>query len=385
MIEQDLKAGTGFASHTYTVQREYSGEVIKAVKIVNFFSEKTIQIKQVSFSDSKSEPRTVDLSVSGNYVLDGSGIDNSFSRGQGILSVKLPQYQGIIFPAPDGIGAKYSVTIVYNHELNDMNVYVFDNKYTDGKGAEAIGQHEVAPLGGFPSGVCGACLIMCNEDKVGGESYQSILREWGTNTNKMINASGFDPYKMYYYYRTDNYDVVEAGKPIPKEYIYKSKDNIQASYTLNTTSLISGKPIYLKGKIKNKVFYLDDSIYSQEIEKINDGFVYIFVGMASTGGETTSTFSLASEHPIYVYKDGHIMSYSEDGGGTMIQEPYFEFYTKNADKDIATKMLVIDKNKDGRDFYPIDLANYSINDYTYDIMLSRKNNEYQVKILDRRG
>lgn len=78
------------------------------------------------------------------------------------------------------------------------------------------------------------------------------------------------------------------------------------SYNLNST-LTSYLPLYWKGKVKSDgLFYFDQasytSWYTQALPTKEDGFVYIYVGWAST----TTAFFIVPNHPAYEFKNGSI-------------------------------------------------------------------------------
>ena len=56
-------------------------------------------------------------------------------------------------------------------------------------------------------------------------------------------------------------------------------------------------------------------------------------------------------------------------------DPYFELFTKN-------KMIIVDKDKDGKNFVNINADQYGFNHYSYDIILSRTDNQINIGIKD---
>lgn len=88
------------------------------------------------------QPVTLDLTKPSTYVADGAGVTSTYDAAKGCLSVVVPQYQGIIFKAPDDGKTYKNIKVTYTSD-SQINAYLFDGAMTTGTGQTAPGQHEV--------------------------------------------------------------------------------------------------------------------------------------------------------------------------------------------------------------------------------------------------
>ena len=84
-----------------------------------------------------------------------------------------------------------------------------------------------------------------------------------------------------------------------------------------------------------------------------------------------NTEGLSPESPASVT----ITSIEFTGSSLGFFDPYFELFTKN-------KMIIIDKDKNGKSFVNINADKYDFSHYSYDIMLSRTDNQINIRIKD---
>lgn len=138
-----------------------------------------------------------------------------------------------------------------------------------------------------------------------GVSFQSLTTTSGTGSSKTKNPTGFMPYEVYYYSSSSN---ISAGALTSNNAIYDAFEVFDARYTFNCgTSLVTNKPIYIKGTIANGLFYLSDDMYSQALPTSEDGYYYIYLG------DVYGTYqcNLSANNPIYYYKNGRICTFSD--------------------------------------------------------------------------
>lgn len=84
-----------------------------------------------------------------------------------------------------------------------------------------------------------------------------------------------------------------------------------------------------------------------------------------------NTEGLSPESPASVTITSIVFTGSFSG----LFDPYFELYTKN-------KMIIVDKDKDGKSFVNINADKYDFSHYSYDIMLSQTDNQINIRIKD---
>jgi len=101
-----------------------------------------------------------------------------------------------------------------------------------------------------------------------------------------------------------------AGKSSYDEHTYISiRFDLRKDCNCGST-LIGGTPVYLVGTVHEDdgLFYLDtteDDWVTQTLPTTEDGKVYIYLGL----GSSTSWLALATEHPIFYFRDGKFQLY----------------------------------------------------------------------------
>lgn len=141
------------------------------------------------------------------------------------------------------------------------------------------------------------------------------------NTNTVSTVDFLVGGTILYHYSGNNQDVDSTG--IGYE-VYESGQFSSMEYFNNRDSgwATARYPFYFKGTINSSGhFNLDNTSYTswltQTLPTSDDGFVYIQIGYMA---DDYDDFRLASEHPIYIYKDGALRLYpyfSEFNGGTI--------------------------------------------------------------------
>lgn len=142
-------------------------------------------------------------------------------------------------------------------------------------------------------------IIMEKEDG----KFESLVLYSSTATTKSKNTSGFKLDRILYHCSGS---TISANSLTSTWTIYEAYSDINFSYSSNCgTTLTAYKPIYLKGTIENDLFYLADVWHTQSLPTIDDGFAYIYLGDAWSSNK----INLSTQHPIYVYKNGHVQNY----------------------------------------------------------------------------
>ena len=118
-----------------------------------------------------------------------------------------------------------------------------------------------------------------------------------TGTSKTLMTSEFDPHGEIYYYNSTT--TVSSGGTITANTLYM-RINLDLRYSFNTgTTLTANKSVYLKcsPKTNGNVTFASGNPIVQALPTTADGFVYIYLGQASS----TSNLDLHVRHPIYHY------------------------------------------------------------------------------------
>ena len=118
-------------------------------------------------------------------------------------------------------------------------------------------------------------------------------------TKIMLTEVEFDPFGLIGYWNSTS--TINAGAAVAGGTIYYHR-NFDARYTFNCGStLTANKAFYLKCILQSngKVKIAPDTCWTQDLPISNDGYVYIFLGRASS----TTAITLYNDHPVY-YHDG---------------------------------------------------------------------------------
>ena len=150
------------------------------------------------------------------------------------------------------------------------------------------------------------------------------------------------------------YEVYESGQFGAMEY-FNNRDSGWAT---------ARYPFYFKGTINSSGhFNLDNTSYTswltQTLPTSDDGFVYIQVGYMV---DSYDDFRLASEHPIYIYKDGALRLYPyfpEFNGGTITNDLTISRSNVNTSLTLnsGTASSIINMNGTGTSFIEKDTGN----------------------------
>lgn len=123
-------------------------------------------------------------------------------------------------------------------------------------------------------------------------------------TTKELTTEKFNPFGQIFYYNSTT--TVNANGAIAASSLYQQL-NINLQYSFNTgTTLTTNKNVFVRcvpqgdGMVK-----LADNPITQDLPTEADGFVYIYLGHASS----TGNMELHVEHPVYEFKDGAIRLY----------------------------------------------------------------------------
>jgi len=166
------------------------------------------------------------------------------------------------------------------------------------------------------------------------------------NTNTVSTVDFLVGGTILYHYSSNNQDVGSTG--IGYE-VYESGQFSSMEYFNNRDSgwATTRYPFYFKGTINSSGhFNLDNTSYTswltQTLPTSDDGFVYIQIGYMA---DDYDDFRLASEHPIYIYKDGALRLYpyfSEFNGGTV---------TSNVTISNSSPRLILTDTNNDSDFH----------------------------------
>ena len=121
--------------------------------------------------------------------------------------------------------------------------------------------------------------------------------------SKTVNQEKIDPHGRIVYYATTA--SVAAGSRPSTAYQYQQYYTVTLGYSFNRTgaalTLTAWKPVYIKCTPQTDGSAIIDSTepYVQDRPTTNDGYIYIFLGIATSA--TAIEFTL--EHPVY-YHDG---------------------------------------------------------------------------------
>lgn len=144
---------------------------------------------------------------------------------------------------------------------------------------------------------------LCMQDANG--LWTSIVNENSTGTSKTRCTYGLKLGNVTYYSHNSS---IAAGS--------NANDGLWESYTLdfrysaniNTSGLVTRKPVYLVGTMGNDgLFYLASTWWATALPTSADGKVYIYVGDAYSGYQ----IFLHVNNPAYVYHDGEIKTYEQ--------------------------------------------------------------------------
>ena len=136
-------------------------------------------------------------------------------------------------------------------------------------------------------------LFKVNEDKLQPANTTSN----STATTKTLMTTEFDPHGEIFYYSSTT--TVSSGSQITANTLY-IRTNLDLRYSFNTgTTLTAHKSVYLKCSptTNGKVTFASGNPIVQTLPTTEDGFVYIYLGQASS----TSNLDLHVNHPIYHY------------------------------------------------------------------------------------
>lgn len=142
------------------------------------------------------------------------------------------------------------------------------------------------------------------------ERWESPILSSSTGATKNPNTNGFVLGQMIWY--NGDTTINENSKPATYTLCYThSLVDYRYSFNLTDTNdgrLVVNKPIFLKGKVTNGLFYLDTTRWvTQILPTSDDGFVYIYLGNAYDWYRG----SYSDQHPIYWYKNGSIKLFSD--------------------------------------------------------------------------
>lgn len=163
-------------------------------------------------------------------------------------------------------------------------------------------------------------------------TYQSITSTFNsTGTSHVKNSALFRPERIFY--RNTNSDLgANNSTDGNNSWMDQQTDRINLRYSTNCgTTLTARKPVYLVGTIDaNGFLTLDDTWWTQTEPTVENGKVYIYLGMAypDDTSNTNAQYRIAFEldNPIYWYKNGSFVLY---------ESPYL-FSTALANTDLNT-------------------------------------------------
>lgn len=138
-----------------------------------------------------------------------------------------------------------------------------------------------------------------------GQSYVPANNANSTNAtaSRAVCQDKIDPHGRIVYYGTTA--SVAAGSRPSISYLYQQYNSISLGYSFNRTgaalTLTAWKPIYIKCNPQSDGSVIIDPTepYVQALPTTNDGYVYIFLGIAISA----TAFEFTLEHPVY-YHDG---------------------------------------------------------------------------------
>jgi hypothetical protein len=143
-----------------------------------------------------------------------------------------------------------------------------------------------------------------------------------TANTKTITTESFDPFGNIFYYNATA--TTTASNAISNKYIW-DRYNLTLTYSFNVANVLTAyKPVYLvaqmqsdgTAKLRNpSTSGLTNSPITQTLPSSDDGFIYIYLGKASS----TSALQLDDKHPIYYYKDGGVREYIKGIGNMAFQ------------------------------------------------------------------
>lgn len=152
-------------------------------------------------------------------------------------------------------------------------------------------------------------IIMQNSDG----RWESIVTSSSTGTSKARNTHGFRLGKVLTMYANatyaenaivDRYNIYEFyGSLVDHRYSFNTANNATSGTTANMS-------IYLVGAINasDGLFYLSPTWWTQTLPSTDDGKLYIYIGDAYDYYRMV----LASNHPIYCYKNGKVREFAQD-------------------------------------------------------------------------
>ena len=142
-------------------------------------------------------------------------------------------------------------------------------------------------------------------------------------TKATITTESFNPFEYIYYYSTTT--AIDANTNVGVSYIWYAYSLVDLRYSFNTAStLIANKDIYLVAQMQNdgsaklrnpgatstnasaQATGADAGPITQTLPSTDDGYIYIKLGKAYD----TYRFALTFDHPIYIYKNGVIRTFS---------------------------------------------------------------------------
>lgn len=221
------------------------------------------------------------------------------------------------------------------------------------------------------------------KDSYDNEIYRSDLVYKTDDTVEINDLENYKSYSVCAYGKTLN------GMEISTEDVIVDVDFVEC----NDSSVLSAKnnectaSVTLTSSIKTILYQLDNPpVYDPQLD-LTDNVLEYYDGINIDGDFSMfikfSPTELNSK--ILTINNGELwLNFRTNRVETNLYEPFFEFYTKNGNSDIFTKMVIIDKNELGNTFSQINTSTYSLSDYGYDIKLSRISGTYIIKIKDWR-
>ena len=164
-------------------------------------------------------------------------------------------------------------------------------------------------------------------------TYQSITSTFNsTGTSHVKNSALFRPERIFYSNRSSDLAANNSTNN-DNGWMHQQTSLIDLRYSTNCgKTLVGRKPVYLVGTIDaNGFFSLADTWWTQTEPTEEDGYVYIYLGMAYTQDESSNLntqYRVAFEldNPIYWYKNGKFVLY---------ESPYL-FSTSLTNTDLNT-------------------------------------------------
>ena len=151
-------------------------------------------------------------------------------------------------------------------------------------------------------------------------TWQSLTTTGGTKTSKAVNTTGFIPNKIYWFYYNT---TIASGSLTTIDYIYETHSAADLRYTFNCgKTLTVNKALYLIGTFINGLFYIDSTMYSQDLPISEDGKCYMYLGEVVS----TYTLSMSALHPIYMYVNGAIREISLNAINDINGNPISSYY-----------------------------------------------------------